>query len=104
MPPTERTPGLYELSTGVRSTRNDDGGIILDLSHGKIFRLNGIGAFIFERIRDRQNETEIIAEVSHTYGIPNRIIHSDVTDFLKSLERQGLVMVRQGPADDSQNG
>ena len=95
---------MYEVSAGVRSTRSEDGGIVLDLNQGKILRLNGIGAFIFERIRDRQNETEIIAEVSHTYGIPNRIVHSDVADFLKSLEHQGLVMVSQGHADDSQNG
>ena len=95
---------MYEVSAGVRSTRNGDGGIVLDVNHGKIFRLNGIGAFIFERIRDRQNEAEIIAEVSHTYGIPDRIVHSDVADFLKSLEHQGLVMVSQGHAYDSQNG
>ncbi len=55
---------MYEVSAGVRSTRNEDGGIVLDIDQGKIFRLNGIGALIFERLERRQTRTQIIEEIS----------------------------------------
>jgi hypothetical protein len=88
---------VYAVSSGVRSTNNNkDGGIVLDINSAKIFRLNGIGAFIFERIRDRRNETEIIAEVSHEFGIPDATVRADVVDFLKSLEHEGLIVASLG--------
>jgi len=89
---------LYAVSAGVRSTRNEDGGIVLDINQGKIFRLNGIGALIFEQLRRRQTRTQIINEISRQFEISAEVVETDVMEFLESLQRQGLV---QGCAEES---
>ncbi|MGH9511453.1 MAG: PqqD family protein [Terriglobales bacterium] len=85
---------MYEVSTGVRSTRNEDGGIVLDIDQGKIFRLNEIGALILERVRQRQAKTQIVMEVSREFKISAQRVEVDVTEFLESLQRWGLLQVR----------
>lgn len=82
---------MYEVSTGVRSTRNEDGGIVLDINEGKIFRLNGIGALIFERLTQKDNTIQIIAEISRGYGVSPEVVETDVIEFLDVLEKQRLI-------------
>ena len=82
---------VYEVSPGVRNIRNQDGGIVLDIKQGKIFRLNGIGALIFARLRQKEKSTQIIAEISRIYGISAQMAEADFVEFLDSLEKQGLV-------------
>jgi len=101
---TGRNHTVYEVSAGVRSTRNEDGGIVLDVNRGKVFRLNGIGALIFERLREQRDETDIVKEVSHEFRIPCRVVRVDVLEFFKSLEQQGLVVAREGHLHDNQIG
>ena len=82
---------MYAISAGVRSTRNEDGGTLLDINQGKIFRLNGIGALIFERLKGGQTRSQIIANISREFEIPAGTVEADVIRFLESLESQGLV-------------
>ena len=84
---------MYEVSKGVRSTRNEDGGLVLDIDQGKVFGLNGIGALIFERLREQENESQIIKEISQQFDISVETVRADLVDFLSSLEEQGLVTV-----------
>ncbi len=64
---------------------------MLDIDRGKIFRLNGIGALIFQRLTERQTTIQIITEIGQTYGIPLEVVEADVIEFLDLLEKQGLV-------------
>lgn len=89
---------MYEVAAGVRSTRNADGGIVLDIDQGKIFRLNGIAALIFERLERRQTRAQIIEEISKEFEISTSTAETDVFEFLESLREQGLV---QGSAEES---
>ena len=82
---------MYEVSKGVRSTRNEDGGLVLDIHQGKVFGLNGIGALIFERLRGGQTRSQIITELSRDFQIPPETVQADLIQFLESLQRQGLV-------------
>jgi Coenzyme PQQ synthesis protein D (PqqD) len=97
-----RTHVLYEVSDGVRSTRNEDGGILLDVNRGKVFGLNGVGALIFQRLREHQNETQIVEELSRQFDIPVQSIRADLVEFLRSLEQQGLVTTTQDHFHDTQ--
>jgi hypothetical protein len=89
---------VYEVSTGVRSTRNEDGGIVLDIEQGKIFRLNGVGALIFERLERRQTRSQIVNEISGEFEISTEKVETDVIEFLESLRQKGLV---KGSAEES---
>jgi Coenzyme PQQ synthesis protein D (PqqD) len=93
--PSERTHALYAVSAGVRSTRNEDGGIVLDIDHGQMFRLNPVGALILESLGKGCAETEIAKEISHQYSISEETAIADVRQFLKSLEEHRLIHMYQ---------
>jgi Coenzyme PQQ synthesis protein D (PqqD) len=82
---------LYEVSAGLRSTRNEDGGILLDIDRGRILRLNVTGLMIFDQLLQGQTEAQIIAEISRQCNISPDIIEGDLIHFLRSLERLELI-------------
>ena len=47
---------MYEVSTGVRSTRNEDGGIVLDIEQGQMFLLNPVATLILELVGEERPE------------------------------------------------
>lgn len=94
--PTERTHALYAVSAGVRSTRNEDGGIVLDIDQGQMFRVNPVGALILESLGKGCAETEIAKEISRQYSISEETAGADVREFLKSLEEHKLVRTQPG--------
>lgn len=82
---------MYRVSAGVRSTRNEDGGIVLDIVHGQMFRLNPVGALILESLVKGCAETEIAEEIARRYSVSEVEAVADVREFLKSLEEHQLV-------------
>lgn len=87
---------MYEVSTGVRSTRSEDGGIVLDINHGQMFRLNPVGALIVDLLGRGRHETEIAQEIADQYNVSEEMAKTDVADFLKSLEEHRLVRTKTG--------
>jgi Coenzyme PQQ synthesis protein D (PqqD) len=53
----------------VRSTHNQDGGTVLDLRNGRLFRLNFTASLIWERLRNGQPQLEIAKAVADHFGI-----------------------------------
>jgi hypothetical protein len=87
---------LYAVSVGVRSTRNEDGGIVLDIDHGQMFRLNPVGALILESLGKGRPEAEIAQEIVRQYSISEETAVADVREFLQSLEKHKLVRAQPG--------
>jgi hypothetical protein len=83
---------MYRVSEGIRSTRNQDGGVVLDIQNGKILRLNITGSLIFERLQQGQSELQIIRAISRDFGIPEDTTKRDVGEFLQSLAQQRLLI------------
>ena len=82
---------MYALDSGVRSTCNDDGGTLLDISRGQIFRLNATGSRIVALLQLGQDESRIIDSICQEFYIARTSAQTDVSDFLRCLERQGLI-------------
>jgi coenzyme PQQ synthesis protein D (PqqD) len=82
---------MYTVSSGVRSTRNEDGGIVLDIADGKMFRLNPVGSLILESVGKGRTESEIAKEIAQKYGITEETAVADVHEFVKSLKDHKLV-------------
>lgn len=82
---------MYEVSPGIRGTRNEDGGIVLDIDHGQMFRLNPVGALILESLAKGSTETETAKEISRQYCISEDIATADLREFLESLKKHNLV-------------
>jgi Coenzyme PQQ synthesis protein D (PqqD) len=87
---------LYAVAAGVRSTRNEDGGIVLDIDHGQMFRLNPVAALILESLGKGCAESEIAQEIARQYNISEETASADIREFLKSLEEHKLVRTQQG--------
>jgi hypothetical protein len=95
--PYGKAHALYTVSAGVRSTRNEDGGTVLDIDHGQMFRLNPVGALILESIGRGCAEIEIVREISRRYSVGEATAASDLREFITSLEEHKLV--RSAPED-----
>ena len=87
---------MYAVSAGVRSTGNEDGGIVLDIDRGQMFRLNPVGALILESLGKGCAETEIAHEIARQYNISEETASADIAEFLQSLEEHKLVRMRRG--------
>ena len=82
---------MYEVSAGVRSTSSEDGGIVLDIIQGQMFRLNSVGALILDRLEKGHSEAKISEGIARQYDIDKEMAARDVRTFLKSLEEYKLV-------------
>jgi len=82
---------MYRVSDTVRSTHNEDGGIVLDIQKGHLLRLNHTGSAIFQQIEGAQTELQIIEGISQNFHLSHEVARKDVTHFLQSLEAQGLI-------------
>jgi Coenzyme PQQ synthesis protein D (PqqD) len=82
---------MYRVSDTVRSTHNEDGGIVLDIQKGRLLRLNHTGSAIFQQVEGGQTELQIIEGISRGFHLSHEVARKDVTGFLQSLEAQGLL-------------
>ena len=60
---------MLRLSEDLRTVTNADGGVILDLRKGKMFRLNATDAVIFELLVSGREEEQIVADLSSRCGV-----------------------------------
>jgi hypothetical protein len=86
---------MLRLSKNLRSVTNADGGVILDLQRGRIFRCNATGAVILELLTRGVDETELLVQFSKLGQCPPACTSNDVQGFLATLSSLGLL---QGPA------
>jgi Coenzyme PQQ synthesis protein D (PqqD) len=82
---------VYAVSSGVRSTSNEDGGIVLDIDQGQMFRLNPVGVLILDSLSSGCAEIEIAKAISKQYSISEETAVADVREFLESLEEHKLI-------------
>lgn len=82
---------MFRLSDNLRSVTNDDGGVILDLQRGQIFRCNPTAAVILELLTRGIDETELAAQFSKQCQCPPHGATKDVREFLETLSRLGLL-------------
>ncbi len=82
---------MYRVSDTVRSTHNEDGGIVLDIQKGHLLRLNHTGSAIFQQVEGAQTELQIVEGISQDFHLSHEVARKDVTHFLQSLEAQGLI-------------
>jgi len=75
----------------VRSMRDTDGAVLLDLKGGKYYSLNGVGADIWDCMERGAGSEEILSHLACSYGAPRETLEHDLFTFLDALEARGLV-------------
>jgi len=84
------------VAKNVRSTHSQDGGIVLDILHGQIFRLNFVGSRILELLKHDCAPPEIAGQLVREFGIDRATAETDVREFVEMLEKHRLLTVRDG--------
>jgi coenzyme PQQ synthesis protein D (PqqD) len=88
-----------KLSEHVRSTHIGDGGVVLDILHGQMFRLNLVGSRMLELLNQGMTEAQIADAISRDTGAPREIVTADLKEFLNHLERNHLLQIRQAMSE-----
>jgi hypothetical protein len=81
------SPGSERL----RTAHTPDGGIVLDVENGTMFRLNPIGSQILCLLKTGTPITQVVEEISHKYQVEVETVREDVMHFFTTLEALGLL-------------
>jgi len=90
-----------KLSEHVRSTHSQDGAIVLDILHGRMFQLNLVGSRMLELLTQGMTEAQIADAISGDSGAPREVVATDLKEFLNHLERNHLLEIRRAAGDSS---
>ena len=90
-----------KMSEHVRSTHSQDGAVVLDVLHGRMYRLNLVGSRMLELLKQDRTEQEIAEQLSQEFGVGRDIVAADLKEFLSHLHRNGLVETRPTMSDFS---
>ncbi len=82
---------MIRISENVRNTQNEDGGVVLDVRHGRLFALNVVGSTIVELLKKDYEEARIANQISQEFGVSLEIATTDVREFLSSLQTYQLI-------------
>jgi hypothetical protein len=85
---------MVRVSEHVRKTHSPDGGIVLDVMHGRMFGLNLVGSKILELLEQQSSPTLIAQEIALKFGVSAEIAERDVREFLETLEKHHLIEAR----------
>lgn len=80
----------------IRRVSSADGSIVLDLRRGAMFRVNPLGSRILDLLDKGASLLEVTEAISREFRVAPDVVRADVSDFLDSLERHG-VLERHGP-------
>lgn len=82
---------MLRLSKNLRSVTNADGGVVLDLGGGQIFRCNATGALVLDLLTRGETEEGVVREVSRRCQAEPALVTADVREFLASLRSHALL-------------
>jgi hypothetical protein len=79
-------------STNVRSTVTDEGVVLLDVSSGKIFHSNPVGARVWVKLQEGSPLSKIVDEISAEFNAPREQVEADVQEYIQNLKTGGLIV------------
>jgi hypothetical protein len=82
---------MNSLSDSIRRTANADGGAVLDLRRGAMFRVNPVGARVLDLLDQGDSPEQIAHKLSTEFQVPLRDVEADVAEFIESLKTRGLL-------------
>jgi hypothetical protein len=86
---------MVHTARNLRITVSADGGILLDVSRGRFFRLNALASRIIDALQQGKTVTEVVNQVSHESSVDTEIVRLDVEEFIHQLHAKGLFQTAQ---------
>jgi Coenzyme PQQ synthesis protein D (PqqD) len=78
-------------SSHLRTIRNSDGAVVLDLAQGKITTLNSTGAFVWDALQSGDELSTIAANLARETGMQMDALESDLREFTGALRARQLL-------------
>jgi hypothetical protein len=75
----------------IRRVANADGGVVLDLRRGAMFRVNPAGARVLDLLDEGDSATQIADKLSAEFNVALHEVLADVEEFIESLKLRGVV-------------
>ncbi|MFZ0579770.1 MAG: PqqD family protein [Candidatus Acidiferrales bacterium] len=85
---------MFQVSSTVRRTKTEDGGVLLDIHHGRMFCLNVVGSQIIDLLERGFDAAQIAREVSDAYATDIEKVGADVREFIEVLNKHHILQVR----------
>ena len=85
------TQPLTKDPTAFAETRIDDEIVVMNLSSGDFFSLQGSGAAIWDLIDGTRNRAAVLAALARDYAAPDADLAGDLDAFLAELRGSGLL-------------
>jgi hypothetical protein len=81
----------FTISDAVRSTRTEDGCVLLDIRQGRILGLNPVGSNIFELLQRGFDQSQIADTISKEFGVDIQTVRADVQAFVETLRGHNIL-------------
>jgi Coenzyme PQQ synthesis protein D (PqqD) len=85
---------MISIPNTIRRLSSVDGGAVLDLRRGVMFRLNNLGARVLDLLAQGDSTPEIAKKLSAEFDVPLSQTENDVSEFVASLKARGVIDVR----------
>jgi hypothetical protein len=82
---------MKPLVDSIRTVSNTDGGIVLDLRRGAMFRVNPLGSRVLDLLAGGKSSLEIAEQISAEFEIALDRAQVDIAEFFSSLEAYGVL-------------
>jgi hypothetical protein len=86
------------LANDIRRVSSPDGGVVLDIRRGTMFRLNPLGSRTLDLLDKGESLPRIAEQISAEFGVAFDVVQRDVKEFLNSLQLHGVLDPR-GPVN-----
>ena len=91
-----RLPARVRFVDSVRPRFGPDRGFLFDEHSGRVYSLNGSGAFAAARIREHQTVDEVLAALVETFDIDAPTARRALAAFVEQLVQEGVAEVVDG--------
>jgi len=84
-------PPMAQIPDTIRRLSSSDGGVLLDLRRGMMFRVNPLGARVLDLLEQGDSPEQIAEKFSAEFQVPLEEVQADVREFVDALKvRCGL--------------
>src|SRR5882672_8690784 len=67
-----------------------NGGVVLDLKHDRLLKLNSVGAEMWTLLSRGMSETQVVDKVAQQYGVDPSRVAEDLRTFLRRAKELGV--------------
>src|SRR5205807_8449956 len=89
--PAQDRRSMNPFPDSIRRVANADGGVVLDLRRGAMFRVNPVGARVLDLLEQGDSPAQIAQKLSAEFSVTLSEVQADVIQFVESLETRGIL-------------